>query len=260
MSLLADLSDRVALITGASSGIGRATARACAEAGAALALVGRDGARLEAAADACRSLGSPRVEALEADLTEPEAPAQVVAAATARLERLDILVNAAGIIGSGPAVETDDEAFDRMLDANVRAVFRLTREAIPHLERTGGSIVTVSSVAGLRPYPNLMPYCVSKAAIDQMTRCLALELGPRGVRVNAVNPGVVVTNLHRAGGMDEEAYQAFLERSSETHPLGRVGQPEEVADLILFLVSDRAGWITGATVSIDGGRAQTSLR
>ena len=131
---------------------------------------------------------------------------------------------------------------------------------LDHLEKTGGNIVNVSSVAGLRPYPGLLPYCASKAAVDQITRCLSLELGPRGVRVNAVNPGVVVTNLHRAGGMAEEAYQAFLERGGETHPLGRVGQPEEVAELILFLASSKAAWITGTTMSIDGGRAQTSLR
>jgi NAD(P)-dependent dehydrogenase (short-subunit alcohol dehydrogenase family) len=260
MSASTDLTGRVALITGASSGIGRATARAFAQAGAKLALVGRDGARLEATAEACRSQGSPRVEEIEIDLVLDEAPEAVVERTVANLEGLDILVNSAGIIGSGPAQETSDEDFDGMMDVNVRSVFRLTREAIPQLEKAGGNIVNVSSVAGLRPYPGLLPYCVSKAAIDQMTRCLALELGPRGVRVNAVNPGVVVTNLHRAGGMNEESYQAFLERGDETHPLGRVGQPEEVAELILFLASDRAAWITGTTMSIDGGRAQTSLR
>ena len=260
MSTTADLSGQVAIISGASSGIGRATARLFARAGASLALVGRDGARLEAAAEACRSLGSPRVEEIEGDLTADEAPDDIVERVLANLERLDILVNAAGIIGSGLAAETSDETFDRMMDINVRSLFRLTRAAIPHLEKTGGNIVNVSSVAGLRPYPGLLPYCASKAAVDQITRCLSLELGPRGVRVNAVNPGVVVTNLHRAGGMAEEAYQAFLERGGETHPLGRVGQPEEVAELILFLASSKAAWITGTTMSIDGGRAQTSLR
>ena len=260
MSTTADLSGQVAIISGASSGIGRATARLFARTGASLALVGRDGARLEAAAEACRSLGSPRVEEIEGDLTADEAPADIVERVLANLERLDILVNAAGIIGSGPAEETSDETFDGMMDINVRSLFRLTRAAIPHLEKTGGNIVNVSSVAGLRPYPGLLAYCASKAAVDQITRCLSLELGPRGVRVNAVNPGVVVTNLHRAGGMAEEAYQAFLERGGETHPLGRVGQPEEVAELILFLASSKAAWITGTTMSIDGGRAQTSLR
>ncbi len=260
MSTTADLSGQVAIISGASSGIGRATARLFARAGASLALVGRDGARLEAAAEACRSLGSPRVEEIEGDLTADEAPDDIVERVLADLERLDILVNAAGIISSGLAADTSDETFDRMMDINVRSLFRLTRAAIPHLEKTGGNIVNISSVAGLRPYPGLLPYCTSKAAVDQITRCLSLELGPRGVRVNAVNPGVVVTNLHRAGGMAEEAYQAFLERGGETHPLGRVGQPEEVAELILFLASSKAAWITGTTMSIDGGRAQTTLR
>lgn len=260
MSITADLSGQVAIISGASSGIGRATARLFARAGATLALLGRDGARLETTAEACRSLGSPRVEEIEGDLTADKTPADIVERVMANLERLDILVNAAGIIGSGLAAETSDETFDGMMDINVRSLFRLTRASIPHLEKTSGNIVNVSSVAGLRPYPGLLPYCVSKAAVDQMTRCLSLELGPRGVRVNAVNPGVVVTNLHRAGGMDEDAYQTFLERGDETHPLGRVGQPEEVAELILFLASSKAAWITGTTMSIDGGRAQTSLR
>jgi NAD(P)-dependent dehydrogenase (short-subunit alcohol dehydrogenase family) len=106
----------------------------------------------------------------------------------------------------------------------------------------------------------VLAYCVSKAALDQLTRCVALEMAPKGVRVNSVNPGVTLTQLQRTSGMDEETYQAFLERSKTTHPLGRVGRSEEVADLILFLASPRAGWITGASYSIDGGRGQTCLR
>jgi NAD(P)-dependent dehydrogenase (short-subunit alcohol dehydrogenase family) len=115
-------------------------------------------------------------------------------------------------------------------------------------------------VAGLRPYPNLLAYCVSKAALDMLTRVTALELAPVGIRVNGVHPGVVVTDLHRRSGMDEAAYAGFLERSKETHPLGRVGRPEDVAALAVFLASDEASWITGADHSIDGGRALTSLR
>jgi NAD(P)-dependent dehydrogenase (short-subunit alcohol dehydrogenase family) len=103
-------------------------------------------------------------------------------------------------------------------------------------------------------------YCVSKAAVDHLTRCAALDLAPAGVRVNAVNPGVTVTNLHRRSGMDEDRYAAFLERSKSTHPLGRPGTPEEIADLIAFLVSPQAGWITGETIAIDGGRHLTCLR
>ena len=131
---------------------------------------------------------------------------------------------------------------------------------MPHLIETKGNIVNVSSVAGTRSFPNVLAYCVSKAAIDQLTRCSALELAPKKVRVNAVNPGVVVTNIHKRGGMEDEAYGAFLEHSKTTHPIGRVGKPEEVADLIHFLASDKAGWITGATYEIDGGRGQTCAR
>jgi NAD(P)-dependent dehydrogenase (short-subunit alcohol dehydrogenase family) len=112
----------------------------------------------------------------------------------------------------------------------------------------------------LRSFPGILAYAVSKAAVDQLTRCAALELAARGVRVNAVNPGVVVTNLHRRSGMGEEQYAAFLERSKETHPMGRAGTPEEIADLIAFLASPNSGWITGETISIDGGRHLTCAR
>jgi len=132
--------------------------------------------------------------------------------------------------------------------------------AVPFLAKSHGNIVNLSSVAGLRSFPGVLAYCVSKAAVDQLTRCAALELAPKGIRVNAVNPGVVVTQIHRRGGMSEDDYAAFLEHSKTTHPLGRVGDADEVADLILFLASDRAGWITGATYSIDGGRALTCAR
>ena len=124
-----------------------------------------------------------------------------------------------------------------------------------------GSIATRRdrTSAGERPYANLGPYCVAKAGLDMLTWCLALELAPHGVRVNAINPGVVRTNLHLASNAVPD-YQAFLARSKETHPLGFVGAPEDAADLVAFLVSDRARWITGALVPLDGGRALTSLR
>ena len=123
-----------------------------------------------------------------------------------------------------------------------------------------GNIVNISSVAGTRSFPNVLAYAVSKSAIDQLTRCSALELAPKGIRVNAVNPGVVVTNIHTRGGMDDVSYAAFLERSKETHPIGRPGTPREVAELVYYLASEKAGWITGATYEIDGGRGQTCAR
>jgi NAD(P)-dependent dehydrogenase (short-subunit alcohol dehydrogenase family) len=197
---------------------------------------------------------------LAADVTAHGAPAAIVDRALALFDGIDALVNAAGIIASGGAVETTDEGWDTMMDVNVRAPFRLLRQASASLVARRGAVVNVSSVAGLRAFPGLTAYCVSKAAIDQLTRCAALDLAPKGVRVNAVNPGVVVTNLHRRGGMDEERYAAFLSHSNATHPLGRPGTPDEVADLIAFLVSPASAWMTGETISIDGGRHLTCLR
>jgi NAD(P)-dependent dehydrogenase (short-subunit alcohol dehydrogenase family) len=135
----------------------------------------------------------------------------------------------------------------------------LTRAALPELARGKGAVVNLSSVGGMRPYPNLIAYCVSKAALDQLTRCTALDVAAQGVRVKAVKPGVVVTELHTVTKAVAD-YPAFLERGKATHPIGRVGTAEEVASLILYLLSDAAGWITGATYSIDGGRALASAR
>jgi NAD(P)-dependent dehydrogenase (short-subunit alcohol dehydrogenase family) len=134
------------------------------------------------------------------------------------------------------------------------------QRALPSLIERRGNRVNVSSVTGVRAVPGVLAYCVSKEGLEPLTRCAALEVAAKGVRVNAVNPGVVVTEIHKRGGMTEEQYEAFLEHSKTTHPLGRVGKADEVAELIYFLASDRASWITGATYSIDGGRAQTCAR
>ncbi len=180
--------------------------------------------------------------------------------AVAATERLDVLINAAGHISTGTIEDTSLNAWDAMMNVNLRSVFRLMQLAAPHLEKTCGNIVNVSSVTGLRSFPGVLAYCVSKAGLDQLTRCAALELAPKSVRVNAVNPGVVVTEIHKRGGMSEPDYEKFLERSKTTHPLGRVGQPSEIADLIYYLASASASWITGATYQIDGGRALTCAR
>ena len=135
----------------------------------------------------------------------------------------------------------------------------MTRAAAEALRRRKGSIVNLSSVAGNRPYAGLGAYCVSKAAVDMITRCAALDFAPDGVRVNAVSPGVVVTELHTVTHAVAD-YAAFLERGRTTHPLGRVGTAEEVAGLILWLLSDEAGWVTGTSMPIDGGRALASAR
>src|SRR6267142_1736254 len=254
-----DFAGKVVVVTGATSGIGQATALRFAESGATVVAVGRKKEALaEVSANIQRQGGAAL--AIQADLSTDPAAAQIVAKALEQFGGIDVLVNAAGHISSGTIETTALDAWDKMLDINLRAVFRLMQQALPFLLERRGNIVNVSSVTGLRAFPGVLAYCVSKAGLDQLTRCAALELAAKGVRVNAVNPGVVVTEIHKRGGMTEEQYQAFLEHSKETHPLGRVGQAQEIAELIFFLASERASWITGATYSIDGGRALTCAR
>src|SRR5258708_1016395 len=248
------------MVTGASSGIGRATAIRLAREGAAVAWVARRADRLQEVAAQIRSETSREALPIVADVASEGAAERAVASTVEQLGGLHILVNAAGILVTGSIENTSTTAWDKTMNVNLRAVFHLMSLAIPHLIAVGGNIVNVSSVVGLRAFPGILAYCVSKAALDQLTRCAALELAPKGVRVNAVNPGVVETEAHISGGMDPGSYEQFLERSRTTHPLGRFAQPEEIAELIAFLVSEKASWITGVTYSIDGGRALTCAR
>jgi NAD(P)-dependent dehydrogenase (short-subunit alcohol dehydrogenase family) len=254
-----ELAGKVAIVTGATSGIGRAALGRFVEEGASVLAVGRDERVLAEIAVAVSQDGG-LCEAFVADVTEPQAAQQIVAAAVERLGGIDVLVNAAGIIATGTIENTSDEAWEQMLAINLTAPFRLMRAATPYLVERRGAIVNVSSVTGLRSFPGVLAYCVSKSGVDQLTRCAALELAPKQVRVNAVNPGVVVTNLHRRSGMAEPQYTAFLERARETHPLGRPGTPEEIAEAILYLASSRSSWMTGETIALDGGRHLTCAR
>ena len=244
---------KVAIVTGATSGIGMATAFRFAEQGARVAAVGRKKEILS-------KVQRQNIRTYSVDLTNEQETSTFARRALEDFGGVDILVNAAGIIANGTIENTSLADYDLMMNINVRSVMQLTQLVLPSIIERKGNIVNVSSVTGLRAFPNVFAYCVSKAAVDQFTRCAALELAPKGVRVNAVNPGVVRTNLHLNSGMNEDNYAAFVERSKTTHPLGRIGQPEEIADLILFLASSKAGWITGATYSIDGGRALTCAR
>jgi len=251
--------NKVAFVTGATSGIGRACALAFAKRGASVACVGRKDEALEAVTNEIKSGGGDALK-LKANLAHEDESEEVVEQAVTTYGGIDILVNAAGHISNGTIENTSIESWDEMMNINVRSIFKLMQNALPSLIERKGNIVNVSSVTGLRAFPGVLAYCVSKAALDQLTRCSALELAARGVRVNAVNPGVVITEIHKRGGMNDNQYSAFLEHSKQTHPLGRVGRPEEIAELVVFLASDQASWITGATYSIDGGRAQTCAR
>ena len=250
---------KVAIVTGASSGIGRASSLEFTRNGANVMAVGRNEADLNALRDESKEL-SGTIQTHLADVTEMSQLDRLISETVDHFGQIDVLVNAAGILKQGNIENTTLDEWDRMMGINVRSVFYLMQSCIPHLERSEGNIVNVSSVTGLRSFPNVLAYCVSKAAVDQLTRCSALELAPKGIRVNAVNPGVVITNIHKRGGMSDEDYEKFLVNSKNTHPLGRPGEPGEVADLIYFLASDKAKWVTGATYSIDGGRALTCAR
>jgi NAD(P)-dependent dehydrogenase (short-subunit alcohol dehydrogenase family) len=254
-----ELKEKTAIVTGATSGIGRAVAVKFALAGARVAAVGRNRENLDALQNEIEQTGGI-VKTIRADVTDESDAQKIVETTVENFGQIDILINAAGIIGNGTIENTALSDWDEMMNVNLRSVFALMQRTIPFLEKTKGNIVNVSSVAGLRSFPGVLAYCVSKAGIDQLTRCASLELAPKQIRVNAVNPGVVVTELHKRSGMNEENYAAFLEKSKQTHPLGRAGSPDEVADLILFLASEKAGWITGVTYSIDGGRANTAAR
>ena len=252
------LKGKVAFVSGAGSGIGRAISERFAREGASLFVTGRRRGPLE---ELARSVAPARCAASTGDVRRPEDADRWAAECAREYGGLDILVNNAGIIGGGGILDFDRARWRALMDTNVEGVVEVTRALAPLLvKRGGGSIVNMGSVTGIRPYGGLLGYCVSKAAVNMITQSLALELAPKNVTVNAILPGVVVTELHRTGGMDEAAYAAFLERSKTTHPLGRVGSAEEIAAAALYFASDEARWTTGTLLSVDGGRALTAAR
>jgi NAD(P)-dependent dehydrogenase (short-subunit alcohol dehydrogenase family) len=267
MSATPRLDGKRTLVTGGTSGLGRAMAVRFASEGARVVITGRNDdalARTVTLAKEAAPEAAP-VIVVHADHLRGTDNERSIDEAVKALGGLDVLVNNAGVIGFDGVLEPRPDEFRRLVETNLFAPYALMRHAVPHLVAAAASgrdasILNVSSVASLRPYPNLLGYCTSKAALDMLTQAAAIELAPKRVRVNAINPGVVVTKLHLNAGLDDAKYEAFLERSRATHPIGRPGTAEEIAALAAFLSSDEAGWITGALHSIDGGRALTSLR
>ncbi|XP_062526038.1 3-oxoacyl-[acyl-carrier-protein] reductase FabG-like [Bombyx mori] len=249
-------SGKVVLITGASSGIGAETALDFAKLEANLVLTARNKENLEKISAECEHVSPNKLKPLVvvADVTMESDIKNIIDKTINQFNKLDVLVNNAGILAAGSIENTSLDQYDSVMNTNVRGPYLLTMLATPYLVKTKGSIVNVSSVAGLRSFPNILAYCISKAALDQFTRCVALELAPKGIRVNAVNPGVILTGIHLKGSMSQQEYEIYLEKCKSTHALGRTGETKEVSSVITFLASDSASNITGVTIPVDGGR------
>ena len=246
-----------AIVTGAGSGIGRETALALARDGADTLAVDRDGDG--AGETARRGAGPGEIAALEADVTAKDSPAHIVATCAERFGAPRILVNNAGIGDSRAAHLTDDAALDGFLDVNLRALFRLSREGIRAMRAAGdgGVIVNVASVFGLTGFRGSSAYSATKAAVVGLTRNMAADYGPDGIRVNAVAPGIIATPLTRER---LEGNPWFVDSMVGGTPLGRPGKPEEVASAIAFLCSADASFVNGHVLTVDGGFAATRFR
>jgi NAD(P)-dependent dehydrogenase (short-subunit alcohol dehydrogenase family) len=243
-----DFTDKVVIITGAGSGIGRAAAHAFARAGAGVLGVGRRKDALEQTAT-----GHPQIVAYSADVCAPGAPGEVIGAAAARWGRVDVLVNNAGAIKVMPLAQTSADGIAGLFDLNVTAPSLLAHAALPHLRQTKGAIINVSSTYGHRPVPGASHYAASKAALEQLTRSWALELAADGVRVNAVAPGPTESQALAAAGLPETVIEQIKQGEAGRIPLGRRGEPEEVASWILRLADPATTWLTGQVLTIDGG-------
>ncbi|EYC29476.1 hypothetical protein Y032_0006g2994 [Ancylostoma ceylanicum] len=338
---------------GASSGIGQSVSVRLAREGYALSLSGRDEKALMETVEQCKEAGADKVIITVGDLCVDSNAQRLVDNTMKEYQRIDTLVNSAGILVSGNVLDAGLDLYDRQMDVNVKrylnfrntsrclnfgvqvrkggkfhqrsaqrkvpyerapvervatmsqpartvlrrvskscnqrhgkssitngvdpsmiylhsmlkncnffhpfmisfcSVVRLTRMALPYIIKTKGTVVSVSSITGPCPFPGVTYYCMSKAALDQFTKCLALEMAPHGVRVNAVNPGVIVTNVHKRAGMDDQSYSEFLEKGKSTHALGRVGEASEVAEAVFFLASEKSSFTTGELLRVDGGR------
>ncbi|MFE6554722.1 SDR family NAD(P)-dependent oxidoreductase [Streptomyces sp. NPDC004096] len=240
--------DRVVIVTGAGSGIGRATAVAFAESGAHVLGVGRRKDALEETARAHSDIA-----VLPLDIREEGAADRAVATAVERWGRLDVLVNNAGAAAMMPLSETDRSVITNLFDLNVTAPSMLAHAALPHLRDCAGSIVNVSSTYGHRPLPGGAHYAATKSALEQLTRSWALELASAGVRVNAIAPGPTETDVLVAAGLPQDTIDEIRSAERERIPVGRLGDPTDVANWILRLADPRDTHVTGQILTIDGG-------
>ena len=249
------LAGRIAIVTGAGSGIGQSIAWRFVAEGADVLGVDLNQTTLAETATQIGN-GPGRFESLVVDITEELAPQRIVDTCRSALGSADILINNAGIGAAKPVHETDDEEMDRFLDVNLRSVFRLTRAALTDLRRTGGAIIHISSIYGLRGFPTSSIYSSTKAALVGLTQNMAADYGVDGIRVNAIAPGLTRTPL-TDGRLQQDAW--FRDTLIRGTPLGRVGKPEEIAAAALFLASGEASFITGQVLAGDGGWSSTKF-
>ncbi len=238
--------NKVALVTGGGTGIGRAVAQALVAEGAKVVVAGRREEPL-------KQLANEHPESVRyviTDITEKGAPANAIRFAIEQFERLDVLVNNAGVAVLAPLVELDDDTIQLTYGVNVQGALSLTREAVPHLAKVGGSVVNITSTLAQASQPGAAAYSGSKAALERITSSLAVELGPAGIRVNSVAPGVTQTKADmNEAGVPLEIIEAMIAQT----PLGRIGQPEDIAKAVVFLASEDASWITGQSLQSSGG-------
>jgi dehydrogenase/reductase SDR family member 4 len=253
---MSQLNNKVAIVTGGSRGIGKATAEAFAREGATVIICGRKQNALDEVATQLKGLAGSVVP-MACHVGKLEELERLVAATNREFGKIDILVNnAATNIAQGPGIEMDDAQFDKMVDVNLKSAYRLTRLAAPGMcQRGSGSIINIASIAGLRPQFHGLLYSMTKAALIMMTQSYAVELGPLGVRVNAIAPGLIQTVLSEYYWKDENKWQQLLARQ----PLKHLGQPMEVAEVALLLASDASSYLTGQTIVVDGGRVLSSM-
>jgi dehydrogenase/reductase SDR family protein 4 len=242
-----NLIGQVAVVTGASRGIGKAIAAAFAREGARVVICGRKQETLDQVA---REIG-PSVKPIACHVGRADQIQSMVAATMGEFGRIDILVNnAATNVSFGPCLEVDEAQFDKMIEVNLKSTFRLIKAIAPGMcERGSGSIINIASISGIRPQFHSLLYSMTKAALMMMTQSYALELGPKGVRVNAIAPGLIQTVLSEHYWKDE----AQREKSLGKQPIRRIGQPEDIAEVAVLLASDRGSYITGQTLVADGG-------
>jgi NAD(P)-dependent dehydrogenase (short-subunit alcohol dehydrogenase family) len=244
-----DLTNKAAIVTGASKGIGEAIARGLAEFGARVVVSSRKQEAVEAVAARFRKDGL-NATAVAAHVGDSSAVHRLVDETVRLSGRLDVVVNNAGTNPVyGPLLEADGQAFDKIVSINLKGPLELARAAYPHLRERGGSIVNISSIGGLTPEPGLGLYSVSKAALLSLTKVMAHEWGRDGIRVNAICPGLIQTKFSAALWQDEQVLQRFLREV----PLGRIGQPDDIVGLAVYLASDASRYCNGAILTVDGG-------